>query len=164
MYNESKPVFEKTRNTIFSIRKKLNQVFLGQLLEIRANSRPDFPVLTFENNKDPDFIQTFQDLHENSHRFAQALLDAGIRKGDTYAAIMYNYPEMMHLLSAGSIIGAIVVPIDPRTKGDKLAHMISNSKSKVVFTTADLLHHIEPIMDKIPNVTHIFTSEKPEQK
>ncbi|MFH2066516.1 MAG: AMP-binding protein [Pseudomonadota bacterium] len=164
MYNEAKPVFEKTRNFVFSVRKKLNQVFLGQLLEIRANTRPDFPVLTFENNQDPDFIQTFQDLHENSHRFAQALLDAGLRKGDTYAAIMYNYPEMMHLLAAGSIIGAIVVPIDPRTKGDKLAHMISNSRSKVVFTTADLLENIEPIKGKIPNITHIFVSAKPHKK
>ncbi len=161
MYNETKPVFEKTRNIVFSIQKKLNQVFLSQLLEIRANTRPDFPVLTFENNKDPDFIQTFRDLHENSHRFAKALLDAGLRKGDTYAAIMYNYPEMMHLLAAGSIIGAIVVPIDPRTKGDKLAHMVSNSRSKVVFTTADLLENLEPIKNKIPNVTHIFVSEKP---
>ena len=159
-YN-SKPIFEKTRNFTFSIRKKLNQVFLGQLLEIRANTRPDFPVLTFENNQDPDFVLTFQDLHENSHRFAQALLDAELTKGDTYAAIMHNYPEMIHLMSAGSIIGAIAVPIDPRTKGDKLAHLISNSKSKAVFITADLLHHIEPIMNKITNVKLIFTVEKP---
>ena len=161
MTTHSKPAFEKSRNLAFSIRKKLSMVFLGQLLEIRANTRPDFPVFTFENDKDPDFVQTFQDLHENSHRFARALLDAGFSKGDKYAAIMHNYPEMIHLLSAGSIIGAIVVPIDPRTKGDKLAHMISNSQSKAVFITADLLHHIEPIMDKIPNVKHIFTAEKP---
>ena len=120
MTTHSKPVFEKTRNLAFSIRKKLSQVFLGQLLEIRANTRPDFPVLTFENNQDPDFVQTFQDLHENSHRFARALLEAGLTKGDKYAAIMYNYPEMIHLFTAGSIIGAIVVPIDPRTKGDKI--------------------------------------------
>jgi len=56
MYTEAKPAFEKTRNLVFSVRKKLNQVFLGQLLEVRANTRPDFPVLTFENNQDPDFI------------------------------------------------------------------------------------------------------------
>ncbi len=79
----------------------------------------------------------------------------------TSGSIMHNYPEMIHLMSAGSIIGAIAVPIDPRTKGDKLAHMISNSKSRAVFITADLLHHIEPIMDKITNVKRIFTVEKP---
>jgi len=155
------PIFEKSRNVAFAIRKKLNWTFLGQLFEIRANLRPDFPVLTFENASHPDVVQTFQDLHENSHRFARALLDAGLEKGDKYAAIMHNYPEMIHLMAAASITGTIVVPIDPRTKGQKLAHMISNSKSKAVFITADLLDHIEPIMKDIPDVKHIFTIEKP---
>ncbi len=159
--NYSKPLFEKTRNVAFAIRKKLNWVFLGQLLEIRANTRPDFPVLTFEDDSHPKVMQTFQDLYENAHRFARALLEAGINTGDKYAAIMYNYPEMMHLMAAASIIGAVVVPIDPRTKGHKLAHMISNSKSKAVFITADLLAHIEEIRERIPNVRHIFTIEKP---
>ncbi len=159
--NPSKPLFEKTRNTVFAVRRKLNQVFLGQLLEIRANTRPDFPVLTFEDGANPEVVQTFQDMFENAHRFARALLDAGLGLGDKYAAIMYNYPEMMHLLVAASITGAVVVPIDPRTKGDKLAHMISNSKSKAVFITADLLENIEMIKDKLPNVKHIFTIEKP---
>ena len=156
--------FEKTRNTIFAIRKQLNQAFLGQLFEIRANTRPDFPVLTFEDNKNSEIVQTFQDLHENSHRFARALHDSGIGKGDTYAAIMYNYPEMIHLMAAASILGAIIVPIDPRTKGDKLAHQIANSKSKAVFITADLLEHIDAIKDKIQNVKHIYTIEKPGKK
>jgi len=155
------PIFEKSRNVAFAIRKKLNWTFLGQLFEIRANLRPDFPVLTFENGSHPEVVQTFQDLHENSHRFARALLDAGLEKGDKYAAIMHNYPEMIHLMAAASITGAIIVPIDPRTKGQKLAHMISNSKSKAVFITADLLEHIEPIMKDIPEVKHIFTVEKP---
>jgi crotonobetaine/carnitine-CoA ligase len=156
-------LFETTRNTIFAIRKQLNWSFLGQLFEIRANTRPDFPVLTFENGDFPEIVQTFQDLHENSHRFAQALLDAGLEKGDTFAVIMYNYPEMIHLMAAASITGTIIVPIDPRTRGHKLAHQISNSKSKAVFTTADLLIHMDAIKDKIPDVLHIFTIEKPDK-
>jgi len=156
-------LFEKTRNTIFAIRKQLNWTFLGQLFEIRANIRPDFPVLTFENGNYPEIVQTFQDLHVNSHRFAQALLDAGVEKGDTFAVIMYNYPEMIHLMAAASITGAIIVPIDPRTRGQKLAHQIANSKSKAVFITADLLVHMDAIKDKIPDVLHIFTIEKPDK-
>jgi acyl-CoA synthetase (AMP-forming)/AMP-acid ligase II len=157
----SNPMFEKTRNVSFALRRKLNPCFLGHLFEVRAHTRPDFPVLTFENPSGADIVQTFQDLHENSHRFAQALVDAGIEKGDTYAAIMHNYPEMVHLIGAASILGAVMAPIDPRTKGDKLAHQICNSKSKAVFITADLLKNMEAIKDKIPGVERIFTVEKP---
>ena len=156
------PFLEKTRNIFYAARKRLNLVFLGQLFEIRANTRPDFPVLTFENKSNIEVIQTFQDLHENSHRFARALLDKGISFGDKFSAIMYNYPEMIHLMAAASIIGAIIVPIDPRTRGHKLAHQISNSKSKALFITADLIEHIEAIKGKIPDVKHIFTVEKPD--
>ncbi len=156
-----RPLFEKSRNVSFALRRKLSYFFLGQLFEIKAHTRPDFPVLTFENPSGPDVVQTFQDLHENSHRFARALLDAGLEKGDKYAAIMYNYPEMIHLIGAASIMGAVIVPIDPRTKGDKLAHQISNSKSKAVFITADLLVHLEAIKGKIPRVEKIFIVEKP---
>ena len=157
----STPMFEKARNVSFALRRKLNPCFLSHLFEIRAHTRPNFPVLTFENPSGSDTVQTFQDLHENSHRFAQALIDAGTDKGDTYAAIMHNYPEMVHLTGAASILGAVMVPIDPRTKGDKLAHQIRHSKSKAVFITADLLENMEAIKDKIPEVERIFTVEKP---
>jgi len=70
----SSPMFEKARNVSFALRRKLNACFLSHLFEIRAHTRPDFPVLTFENPSGPDTVQTFQDLHENSHRFAQALV------------------------------------------------------------------------------------------
>ena len=74
-------MFEKTRGVVFALRKKLNACYLGQLVEIKAHTRPEFPVLTFENPAGPDVVQTFRDLHENSHRFARALLDAGVEKG-----------------------------------------------------------------------------------
>ncbi len=157
----SRPLFERSQNIIFAGKRKLNQCFLGQLFEIRANTRPDFPIFTFENGAYPEIVQTFQDLHENSHRFARALLDAGIEKGDKFSVVMYNYPEMIHLWAAASILGALIVPIDPRTRGDKLSHQISNSKSKAVFITADLLEQIDAIKDRIPDVKRIYTIEKP---
>ncbi|MBT7696103.1 MAG: AMP-binding protein [Desulfobacterales bacterium] len=161
VHNLSKPIFERSRNVFYAKRRKLKYGLLGQLFEIRANTRPDFPIMTFENGSHPDVIQTFQDLHENSHRFARALMDAGIGKGDKYSVLMYNYPEMIHLMAAASILGAIIVVIDPRSKGHKLAHQISDSKSKAVFVTADLLDHIEAIKDKIPEVKRIYAIEKP---
>ncbi|MBT7155003.1 MAG: AMP-binding protein [Deltaproteobacteria bacterium] len=162
IYDESKPRFEIVRNMRFARKKKLNTRFLGQFLEVKANLTPDFPVLTFENPKGDDLIQTYADLHKNSHKFARALLEAGVNKGDKYAAIMYNYPEMVHLFAAAGILGAIIVLIDPRSKGRKLAHQISNSKCKVVFTTSNLLENIEEIRGQIPDVSRIFVADKPD--
>jgi acyl-coenzyme A synthetase/AMP-(fatty) acid ligase len=160
--NTAIPRFELLKDIRFARKKKLNTRFLGQFLEVKANTRPDFPVLTFENPKGNDIIQTYADLHENSHRFARALLEAGIQKGDKYTVMMYNYPEMVHLFAAAGILGAIVVLVDPRSKGRKLAHQIANSKSKVIFTTSNLIEHIEEIKDQIPDVNKIFIADKPD--
>lgn len=143
-----------------ALRRRLNWGLLGHLLEIRARVKPDFPVLVFEDATNPEEVQTYRDLFENSHRFARALLDAGVDKGDRYAAMMHNRPEMVELMAAASILGAVIVPVDPRSKGDKLAHQIKNSQSKAIFLTADLLDRIEEIRDRIQDVK-IFSIEKP---
>jgi acyl-coenzyme A synthetase/AMP-(fatty) acid ligase len=143
-----------------ALKHKLNWGLLSHLIEIRAHMKPDFPVLTFEDNKNPTETQTYRELFENSHRFAKALLEAGIDTNDRYAVMMYNRPEMVHLMAAASILGAMIVPIDPRSKGDKLVHQILNSKSKALFLTADLLERVEEIKERIPGV-EVFTSEKP---
>ena len=141
--------------------RELNTAILGQLIESKALGKPEHPIFTFENASHPEEVQTYRDLHENSHRFARALSDSGVGKGDRFAVMMRNHPEMIHSMAAASITGAVMVPIDPRSKGDKLAYQLYNSKSKVVFVSADLLENIEAIRDKIPGVGRIFTTEKP---
>ena len=109
-------MFEMLKNRRYARKRNLTTHIMAQHLEIKANSMPDFPVLTFEDPARPDIVQTYSDLYQNAHRFAQAMLDAGLEKGDRYAAIMYNYPEMVHLMAASGILGTVAVLIDPRSK------------------------------------------------
>ena len=37
---------------------------------------------------------------------------------------MQNHPEFVDLMVASSILGTVFVPIDPRTRGDKLNYML----------------------------------------
>ncbi len=146
-----------------SLTRRLNWTILGQMLEIKAEQDPDFPVLRFEDKDNPEIVQTYRDLHENSHRLARALADCGVGMGDRYAVMMYNYPEMVHLMAAASILGAMIVPVDPRSKGDKLAHQIKNSKAKALFLTADMLDRVEDLQDNYPDLK-IFSCQKPGAK
>jgi len=140
---------------------QLNQAILGQLLEMKALDKPEHHIFTFENADSPEEKLTYRDLHENSHRVARALLDAGVDTGDRFAVMMRNHPEMLYCMAAASIVGAVMVPVDPRSRGYKLAYQVSNSKSKVVFTTSDLLPYLEAEKENMPGVGTIFTVEKP---
>jgi len=149
------------RELRYALQNRLNPMQFSHIIDIRACRLPDYPVLTFESNDNADTIVTYQALHENGHRFAAALLKMGIDRGDCFAVMMYNHPEMVYLISAANIIGAIMVPIDPRSRGHKLAHQIADSKSKAIFITANLIHTLDEIGDFLPKNLRRYAIQKP---
>ena len=105
-----------------------NEMTLPVLVSARAKSQPDFVVLTFECNGAEE-TRTYSQLWENALRIALALRERGVKSGDRFAILMQNHPEFVESMVAAGILGAVTVPIDPRTKGEKLAYMLRDSGS-----------------------------------
>lgn len=105
-----------------------NPQILANLIRARAATEPDLDVLTFvdiaADGRFVEEIRTYAQLWQNGQRIAAALKALGMKAGDTFAMVMANHPEFVELMVASSILGAIFVPIDPRTRGDKLAYML----------------------------------------
>lgn len=111
-------------------------MFSDELVK-KCEKMPDFPVITFENGKYlAEEVVTYQDLFRGGCKVARALQKAGIGKGDRFSQVMRNHPEFLYTLFAASIIGAVAVPIDPRSKGNKLSYQIKDSNSKGIIFTA----------------------------
>lgn len=93
-----------------------------------AAKKPDLDVLTFiDIDADGNFVEevrTYQQLWDNGQRLAAWLQAQGMQKGDTFGIVMQNHPEFVDLMVASSIVGTIFVPIDSRTRGDKLKYML----------------------------------------
>ena len=62
---------------------------------------------------------------------------------------MSNYPEFVYSLIAGTTIGAIMVPIDPRNRGDRLKFLLNNCGAKAVIVSADCLEFLEEIIGDV---------------
>ena len=105
----------------------------------KAEEKPDFPVITFEAQPYPDEILTYSDLVLKGNKMAHALKDCGVGHGDAFAMVMRNHSEMVMGVYAASALRAVMVPIDPRSKGDKLKFQLSNSGSKAVIFSAELM-------------------------
>ena len=108
--------------------RERNEFILADLISLRAEQKPDLDVLTFEHlslddGATPDEVRSYADLHANSNRIAAQLIRYGMNKGDRFAIMMCNHPEFVEAMIAASITGCVFVPIDPRTRGDKLAYM-----------------------------------------
>ena len=114
---------------------------------------PNFPVITFENGENcADEVVTYGDLLLNGCRMAKVLKDGGIGKGDRFSLVMRNHPEFLYTLLAASLIGSVVVPIDPRSKGSKLSYQIRDSNSKGIIFTNEFTPDVEQALGELPGV------------
>lgn len=120
---------------------------------MKCDKMPDFPVITFENGENQaDEIVTYKDLFINGCKVANALQLSGIGKGDRFSLVMRNHPEFLYTMLAASIIGAVVVPIDPRSKGSKLSYQIRDSNSKGIIFTNEFTPDVEKSLAELKDV------------
>lgn len=140
----------------------LDPVIPGHLLEIKAEDNPDKEIYIFEKGEQGEDILTYADLYEKSNRFAAYLKSLGLGRGDTFGLFMRNHPEFVYALLGGTYIGAIAVPIDPRSRGDKLAHFLNDSRVKLAVTTGDLLPLLEEIRPQVPGLKQTAVAWRPE--
>ena len=121
-------------------------------IDAKAEEKPDFQVITFENDEYPEEILIYQDIVLNGRKIAASLLKSGIGRGDAFALVMRNHPEFIYSLYAATLIGAIMLPIDPRTKGDRLAYLLNDSKSKGIIFTSEFMGNVEAVFGSIPEL------------
>ena len=106
---------------------------LAGLVQQWVSTRPDFRVVTIEGaGVRDDETRTYAQLWERGQRLAAGLQALGVVPGDKIGTLMANHVEFVDLMVAGSLMGFALVPIDPRTKGDKLAYMLAAAGCKGV--------------------------------
>ncbi len=125
-----------------------------------ANPAPEKTAYIFVNADGSDHVVTNQDLFENTNRMARALQKAGIGKGDCFVLLMRNHPEFLYALFGALSLGAVAVPIDPRSKGEKLAFQINNTQSRGILVSSDFLENLKEIKADIPGVPVVGVAGK----
>ena len=81
-------------------------VDIGTLLPAHARYRPDFPALHVGGIE-----YTFAELNREVNRLANALLAAGLVKGDKVSTVMTNRLELVLMYWAAAKTGIVIVPV-----------------------------------------------------
>ncbi len=129
-------------------------------LEAQYEKKPDFEVITFDNGDFADEPVTYADLFLKGCKLARTLTNAGIGKGDRFSLVMRNHPEFLYAMVAASLTGAIIVSIDPRSKGGKLSYQIQDSGSRGIFLTNEFTPDVEAVLKEMPEVKVLGISYK----
>ena len=121
-------------------------------MDAKAEDAPDFKVLTFDNSPYPNEVLTYGDLVIKGRKLARAMADMGIGVGDAFSAVMRNHPEIVIAMYAASALRAILVPIDPRSKGEKLSYQIRHSNSKGILFSSEFMENVTDALSLQPDV------------
>ena len=106
---------------------------LPEFLSVSAKEFPNKMALNFMGH-----TISFSQLENMVNRFATALTDFGIKKGDSVAIILPNIIPCVAAYYGILKIGAIAVMNNPLYSDNELEHQLNDSKAKIV-VTLDLL-------------------------
>jgi len=151
--------------------RERNEMIIADLIAARAERQPDCDVLTFErwslgDDTLRDEVRTYADLHINGNRIAAALIALGLAPGARFGLMMRNHPEFVETMIGASISGCVFVPIDPRTRGEKLAYMLRQSHCCGIVCADYCLTQVDAVRDSVPEMQWILaldTHETPER-
>ncbi|MEN8183100.1 MAG: AMP-binding protein [Myxococcota bacterium] len=144
--------------------RELNEFLLGHLVRMRAEQKPELDVLTFEHlsldgGRTPDEVRTYADLADHANRIAAELVRRGLERGQRFGLMMRNHPEFVETMAAASTTGTVIVPIDPRSRGEKLAFFLRKADCRGVVCADYCLAAVDAVREQVPGLEWILVLE-----
>ena len=104
------------------------------LLEEQADKHPDKVAVIAKNGK-----LTYQELNSGANKVAHTLLDNNLKLGECVIMFMPRIKEAYVVRQGIVKSGGAFVPVDPKYPDDRVSYIISNSGSKYLISTKDII-------------------------
>jgi acyl-CoA synthetase (AMP-forming)/AMP-acid ligase II len=96
----------------------------------------------------PDQSLTYGELRERSLRYATALRELGLAKGDRLGLLLNNDLEYVPLYMAAARLGVVPVRINFRLASPEVAFILNDSGSEVLIAHSSLIEKVAPIREE----------------
>jgi acyl-CoA synthetase (AMP-forming)/AMP-acid ligase II len=120
-----------------------------------------------EDEKEKPYLVSYADLLERVRVAAGYLRDKGVGPGDRVLIVLPTSIELVVAFFAAQWLGAIPVPSYPppalerlETAVDRLAHIGSHSRSKIMITTAQLRPLLGDVAGRVKSMDRVVRSER----
>lgn len=133
------------------------QPVVGDLLDINSERSPNKTALM---EPEKNISLTWSEWKVQVMRFANSLIEHGIKRGDRVAAVLRDKIEFPTSFFATSKISGIFVPLNYRLSPDELRYVLDDCVAKVLIFDEDEHETIDRIRSKVKYVeTYIYTGK-----
>jgi carnitine-CoA ligase len=116
---------------------------VAELVEVRSRLE-DKPALKIRGA-----VLTYREAHERSSRFAAALAELGVERGDRVATYAYNSIDHACLWFACAKLAAVWVPLNVSLGTDDLLYTLRDAEPKVIVVDEELLETYELVRGEL---------------
>jgi acyl-CoA synthetase (AMP-forming)/AMP-acid ligase II len=125
-------------------------VTLAGFVERHARQRPDGIAIRYGERQ-----WSWAEWASRIRRAAGALQAAGVRRGECVAFLDKNHPACLEVLFAAASIGAVTTVVNWRVTGDELAHVLGDSRARLLFVGAELRPAVEAAAAEVAGLERI---------
>lgn len=101
---------------------------------------------------------SYQALDDAASRFASALHNLGVRKGDRVAVWLPNLPQLVIAFYGAMKLGAIVVNNNPQYTGREIKHQLADSGAETIVLLSPFYQRLKEIQQATP-VKHVIVTD-----
>jgi len=109
--------------------------------------RPDAIALQFEGR-----TTTYAQFDRHTNQIANALIAAGVKKGDHIAYLGKNSDHVFELLFGAAKMGAITAPVGWRLAIPEAAYVVRDAKARMLFVGPEVTAHARAIAAEDPDL------------
>ena len=132
-------------------------MLLHDFLDYHARDFPDLPFA-----RHGDRLLRYREVHSLTNRFANACIDAGLKKGDRVAYLSKNSLDYPLFFFGCSKAGVPLVPLNYRLAPAEWTYIINDSGAKVLFVSPHYIDAIDSIRGDLERVEmFVSTGEEP---
>ncbi len=126
----------------------MTDITMDQSLFSRLRERfpePGAPFLQTANGR----VWSYGDLMDTSGRFANALVELGVKPGDRVAVQAEKSPELLHLYLACTRAGAVYLPLNTAYTAAEVEYFLRDAEPRLVVAAPERREELEPLAHAI---------------
>lgn len=141
------------------LREMLGRATIGDQLRRHAQHTPDKAAIIYYRADGQREVYTYAALNVRVNRFARALQQFGVHRGDVVSILARNSPDYMIAWYASLKLGAMFSSMNFTFTEREITYQASHCKPKVLIVEDVFAERVASMMEQLPSVTTYIMSD-----